>query len=294
MSLAASGSSWRWQKAEDGVWTLWFDQPGRSQNVLDQAAFDELETHLNEAEGEPALKALVIRSAKTKGFCAGIDLRTLLACSTSAEVATFIGRGLTVLDRLAGLAVPSVAVIHGACLGGGLELALACRRRVALASAAPLQLGTPDIHLGLIPGWGAIDRLPRLMGPDDGLDLLLEGRLIGYLLARSHGLVDRLAADADLEESILAARSAVPPERAWPSEAWDSAWARAHAQVDETPAEHPEAQLKILTIVAIDVSHGSEAAREATTGALAELAMTDVVRASISGFLRSEQDQSRP
>ena len=202
MSSATSGSIWRWERGADGVWTLWFDQPGRSQNVLDPAALDELETRLVEAEGEHALQSLVIRNAKPKGFCAGADLGTILSCRTAADVETFVRRGLAVFDRLSGLAVPTVAVIHGVCLGGGLELALACRRRVALASAEPLQIGTPEVHHGLIPAWGAIDRLPRLMGPDDGLDLLISGRLIGYLLARSHGLVDRLAAEADLEESV--------------------------------------------------------------------------------------------
>jgi 3-hydroxyacyl-CoA dehydrogenase/enoyl-CoA hydratase/3-hydroxybutyryl-CoA epimerase len=182
--------------------------------------------------------------------------------------------------------------VHGACLGGGLELALACRRRVALASAAPLQIGTPDIHLGLIPGWDGIDRLPRIMGPDDGLDFLISGRSIGYLRARSHGIVDRLAADADLMDSVLASTQSDASERTWPSETWDAAWARAHAQVDEQTAEHPEAQLKILTIVAIDVAHGREAAREATAPALAELAMTDIVRGSVEAFLRAEHGRA--
>jgi len=286
MSSATSGSIWRWERGGDGVWTLWFDQPGRSQNVLDPAALDELEIRLAEAEGEHALQSLVIRSAKAKGFCAGADLGTILACRRAADVEAFIRRGLAVFDRLSGLAVPTVAVIHGVCLGGGLELALACRRRVALASGEPLQLGTPEVDLGLIPAWGAIDRLPRLMGPDDGLDLLISGRLIGYLLARSHSLVDRLAAEADLEESVAKIGPASVPERTWPTEAWDAAWSRAHAQVEEQPGDHPEAQLKILTIVAIDVAHGREAAREATAPALAELAMTDLVRDSLGAFLR--------
>jgi len=286
MSSATSGSIWRWERGGDGVWTLWFDQTGRSQNVLDPAALDELETRLAEAEGEQALQSLVIRSAKAKGFCAGADLGTILACRTAADVEAFVRRGLAVFDRLSGLAVPTVAVIHGVCQGGGLELALACRRRVALASGEPLQLGTPEVDLGLIPVWGAIDRLPRLMGPDDGLDLLISGRLIGYLLARSHGLVDRLAAEADLEESVGKIGPAAVPERTWPTEAWDAAWSRAHAQVEEQPGDHPEAQLKILTIVAIDVAHGRDAAREATAPALAELAMTDVVRDSLGAFLQ--------
>jgi 3-hydroxyacyl-CoA dehydrogenase/enoyl-CoA hydratase/3-hydroxybutyryl-CoA epimerase len=293
MSFASSGASWRLERGSDGVCVLWFDQAGRSQNILNRAALEELESCLLEAESRQDFSSLVIRSAKPKGFCAGVDLREILACRTADEVEGFIQRGLAVFDRLAGLAVPSVAVIHGACFGGGLELSLACRHRIALASAAPLQVGTPDIHLGLIPAWGAIERLPRLMGPDDGLNLLLSGRLIGYLLARSHGLVDRLAAEGDLEEVVAAIASAVVPERIWPHDAWDSAWARMHAQVEEQPAEHPEAQLKILTIVSIDVAHGDEAARAATPPALAELAMTDVVRASLEAFLRAEDERSK-
>jgi len=291
MSSETSGSIWRWERTPDGVWTLWFDQPGRSQNVLDPAALDELETRLVEAEGEYALQSLVIRSAKPKGFCAGVDLRTILSCGTAADVETYVRRGLAVFDRLSGFPVPTVAVIHGVCFGGGLELALACRRRIALASAAPIQIGTPDVHLGLIPAWGGILRLPRLMGPDDGLDLLISGRLIGYLLARSYGLVDRLAAEGDLDEAVELIASSAVPERTWPTEAWESAWSRVHAQVEEQPGDHPEAQLKILTIVAIDEAHGRDAAREATAPALAELVMTDVVRDALDAFLQNEEPQ---
>ncbi len=173
MSSATSGSIWRSERGADGVFTLWFDQPGRSQNVLDPRAFDELETRLAESEADGEVQSLVIRSAKPEGFCAGVDLRTIWSCRGAADVEAFVRRGLAVFERLSGLAVPTVAVIHGACLGAGLELALACRRRIALASAAPLQIGTPEVHLGLIPAWGAIDQLPRLMGPDDGLDFLI-------------------------------------------------------------------------------------------------------------------------
>ena len=144
----------------------------------------------------------MIRSAKPGGFCAGADLKTILACTTAAEVEAFVVRGLAVLDHLSRLAVPTVAVVHGVCLGGGLELALACRRRVALASPAPLQVGTPEVQHGLIPGWGAITQLPRLIGPENALDLLISGRSIGYLQARSLGIVDRLAAEGDSREAL--------------------------------------------------------------------------------------------
>jgi enoyl-CoA hydratase/carnithine racemase len=292
MSSAASGPSWRWDRAADGVWTLWFDQPGRAQNVLDPAALDELETCLAEAGAECPAKALVIRSAKPEGFCAGADLKTIWSCRTAADVEHYVRRGSTVLELLSRAAVPTVAVMHGVCLGGGLELALACRRRVALASDAPLQIGTPEVHHGLFPAWGAITELPRLIGPDDGLDLLVSGRSIGYLRARSHGLVDRLAAEPDLVDMVSLIESSPVRKKTWPRDAWEAAWNRAHAKVDEQPGEFPEAQQKILAIVAIDVAHGLEAAREATPAALAELAMTDFVRDALAALVQAGPGRS--
>ena len=166
----------------------------------------------------------MIKSAKPAGFCAGADLQTILSCRTPEECQAFVTHGLRVLEHLSSLSVPTVAVIHGSCLGAGLELALACRRRVALASTAPIQVGVPEVHFGLIPAWGAITQLPRLIGPDDGLDLLITGRTIGYLLARSHGLVDRLASQDDSIESLDVLGTDPAPERTWPKEVWDAAW----------------------------------------------------------------------
>jgi 3-hydroxyacyl-CoA dehydrogenase/enoyl-CoA hydratase/3-hydroxybutyryl-CoA epimerase len=287
MSSAALESIWRWERGAGGIWTLWFDQPGRSQNILDPAALDELQTRLAEAEADRALQALVIRSAKAEGFCAGVDLRAITSCRRAADVEALVHRGWAVFEPLSGLAVPTVAVIHGVCLGGGLELALACRRRIAVASAAPLQMGTPEVHLGLIPAWGAIDQLPRLMGPDDGLELLVSGRPIGYLLARSHGLVDRLASEADLHEAVELVGSTAVQERTWPKEAWQAAWNRQHAQIEEQPGEFPAAQHKILAIAAIDIADGREAARAAVPPALAELALMDRVRQSLGDLLQT-------
>src|SRR5689334_20367268 len=192
MSSPVSGASWRVESDDRGIRTLWFDQTGRSFNLLDRPAIDELESHLADLEGNASLRGCIIRSGKPGGFCAGIDLHSVAGCETAAEVEHLVRRGLTAINRLASLRMPTVAVMHGACLGGGLELALACRRRVALASAAPLQAGLPEVHLGLVPAWGGITRLPRLIDRGEALDLLLTGRSIGYLRARSLGLVDRL------------------------------------------------------------------------------------------------------
>jgi enoyl-CoA hydratase/carnithine racemase len=284
MSSATSDSTWRWERGAGAVWTLWFDQPGRSDNILDPSTLDELEARLIEVEGDSSVKGLVIRSAKTGGFCAGTDFETILTCTTAESVEVFVVRGLAIFDRLARLPMPTVAVVHGVCLGGGLELALACRRRVALASSAPLQVGTPEVQHGLIPGWGAITKLPRLVGPVQALDLLISGRSIGYLQARSLGIVDRLAAEGDSSDAVELMESSPRSERTWPKEDWEAAWNIARAQIDEQPGDYPEAQLQILTIVAIDVAHGPEAAQMATIKALSDLAVTEDVKASLASF----------
>ena len=290
MSHATTEAIWRWEEGADGIRTLWFDQPGRSQNVLDDSALDELDARLVELDNDGSARGLVIRSAKAAGFCAGADLKKFLSFRTSSEVEAFVRHGLAVFDHLSSLAVPTLAVIHGACLGGGLELALACRRRVAMASGVPIQVGMPEVHFGLIPAWGGISRIPRIVGPDDGLNLLITGRTIGYLLARSHGIVDRLASEGDSIESLDLLSSGPATEKTWPKEAWEEAWNRAREAVDEQHAEHPEAQLQILTIVSIDVAHGPETAREATIQALAELAVSEVVRDYLTAFFERGVD----
>jgi enoyl-CoA hydratase/carnithine racemase len=293
MSHANTEAIWRWEQGAGGIKTLWFDQPGRSQNVLNDPVFDELEARLIEAENDTSIRGIVIRSAKPAGFCAGVDLRRIVSLSNSSEAEAFMRRGLAVLDRLSGLAVPTLAVIHGACFGGGLELALACRRRAALASDAPIQLGVPEVHFGLIPAWGGISRIPNIIGPDDGLHLLITGRTIGYLLARSHGIVDRLASEGDSIESLDLLSAGPATERTWPKEAWEDAWNRARETVDEQPGVHPEAQLQILTIVSLELASGREVAREATVKAVAEMAVSVDVHDGLAAlFERGEDPQA--
>jgi enoyl-CoA hydratase/carnithine racemase len=289
MSCTTSEPSWRRETGPDAISTLWFDQPGRTQNVIDLAALEELESHLVEAEADGAIRGLLIRSAKPEGFCAGLDLETILS-SDRPQLESFVRRGMEVFNHLSSLSFPTTAVVHGVCLGAGLELALACGRRVALASKAPLQIGTPEVQYGLIPVWGSISRLPQLMGPDEGIDLLISGRSIGFLLARSHHIVDRLAAEADLERAAELLGPAPAAERSWPKESWEAAWNHAHAQIEERPGDHPEAQLQILAVVSIEVAHDREAARQAIPEALAELASSEPTRDAITMFLRHRQN----
>ena len=293
MSSSTSPNSWRRERDDRGVWTLWFDQPGRAYNVLDHAAIDELDSHLADAEDDPSIAVCIIRGGKPGGFCAGADLKSVLACRTSDEVEALLRRGLAVLDHLATVPFPTVALIHGVCLGGGLELAMACRRRVALASAVALQVGLPEVHLGLVPAWGGITGLPRLIDPDDALDLLLSGRSIGFLRARSLGLVDRLAAEGDPAESLETLTSAERPRQTRSEETWLHAMDRARAQLLDQPGEHPDVQERILSIVELDLAEGRDAARRAAIEAFAELAMSESSRESIKSFFERGRGPSR-
>jgi 3-hydroxyacyl-CoA dehydrogenase/enoyl-CoA hydratase/3-hydroxybutyryl-CoA epimerase len=284
MSSPASGASWRVESDDRGVRTLWFDQPGRSYNLLDRPAIDELESHLEDLAATPTIRGCILRSGKPAGFCAGIDLQSVLRCEDAGAVASLVRRGLAVVNRLASLTLPTLAVIHGVCLGGGLELALACRRRVALASAAPLQAGLPEIHLGLVPAWGGITRLPRILHRGEALDLLMTGRSIGYLRARSLGLVDRLASEADPGDAL----DPGPPgeDRPESTEPWEQVLEQAHERSADHPGAHPEVQRRILALIELDIERGPIAAQEEAVRSFAELAVSPETREAITWFFQ--------
>jgi enoyl-CoA hydratase/carnithine racemase len=278
-------SSWRWDRQQDAVWTLWFDVLGRSHNVLEPAALDELDRCLAEAEGDLSVRGVLLRSAKPGGFCAGADLKTIQACQSPAELEAYLRHGSAVIERLAQFRVPTVAVLHGICLGGGLELALACRMRVAIASNISLQVGCPEVQRGLVPAWGGITRLTRLLAPRDALNLLLAGNPIGFLQAKSQGLVDRLVAQNETERLSEMIQLEPRPQRMTSPDTWleELEFARAKILVDQ-PAEFPEAQDAIMEIIEIDQAQGREAATEAAIVRCAQLAFLPETRHSLDDF----------
>jgi enoyl-CoA hydratase/carnithine racemase len=286
MSSPASRASWHVECDDRGVCTLWFDQPDRPFNLLDRPAIDELDSHLADLEANPAIRGCIIRSGKPGGFCAGVDLHSVARCESAEEVEQLVRRGLNVINRLASIKFPTVAVIHGACLGGGLELALACRRRVAIASAAPLQAGLPEIHLGLVPAWGGITRLPRVMHRAEALDLLMTGRSIGYLRARSLGLVDRLASEADSAEALDPGPVGPGEDRTESTEPWEHVLEQARERLADHPGAHPDVQQRILALVEVDIERGRLEAQEAAIQTFAELAMSHETREAITWFFQ--------
>jgi 3-hydroxyacyl-CoA dehydrogenase / enoyl-CoA hydratase / 3-hydroxybutyryl-CoA epimerase len=177
------------ERDANGVLVLTLDVPGEKLNTLGKAMLQEFELILSEAEADRSLKAIVIRSGKPDNFMAGADIKEFLSIKSALEGESLSRTGQALLDRLENLPVPAVAAIHGACLGGGLEMALACRYRVASDDPKTV-LGFPEVLLGLLPGAGGSQRAPRLVGLATSLDLILTGRNLKASRALRAGLVD--------------------------------------------------------------------------------------------------------
>jgi 3-hydroxyacyl-CoA dehydrogenase/enoyl-CoA hydratase/3-hydroxybutyryl-CoA epimerase len=176
---------------DDHICTLTFDRPESGANIFDAATLDELNEHLDFVENDASLHGLIIASAKKSIFIAGADLKTLLQQAQSGEMREFISKGQRIFSRLADLKIPSVAAIHGACAGGGYEVALACGYRVATDDPAT-RIGLPETTLGLIPAWGGCTRLPRVIGAEKAAEVILKGKLYSAQEALRLGLVDEI------------------------------------------------------------------------------------------------------
>lgn len=185
------GSALRLERRVDGVTLLIVDVPGEPLNVLTRGFLEELAPLLDEVERDASIRAVIVVSGKDEGFIAGADLEMIRELD-SAEAATELSRaGQLLLNRIAASEKPFVAAISGACLGGGLEVALACHGRVATREEKT-RLGLPEVQLGLLPGLGGTQRLPELIGLRTALDLMLTGKQLDGRRAQRAGLVDEL------------------------------------------------------------------------------------------------------
>jgi 3-hydroxyacyl-CoA dehydrogenase/enoyl-CoA hydratase/3-hydroxybutyryl-CoA epimerase len=184
---------------EDGVAICLFDVPGEPVNTLSPERGGELDELFRTLERDGSVKAVVLASGKKDSFVAGAKIEVLQAVRSAAEGEAVSRAGQRRFDELAAFGKPVVAAIHGACLGGGMELALACRWRIA-TDDRKTQLGQPEIQLGLIPGAGGTQRLPRLIGVAAALDLILTGRSLKARKAQKLGLVDEVVPPAILLE----------------------------------------------------------------------------------------------
>jgi len=190
---------WRIHQHDDGVLVLAFDRAGASVNTFSQDTLIELDGVLERLRDDPPA-ALVVASDKPGGFAAGADVGEFREFDRKGVIGDVIRRGQAVFQRLAELPCPTVAAIHGFCMGGGTELALACRYRVASTDAAT-RIGLPEVKLGIYPGWGGSVRLPQLVGAAAAFELMLGGRSLSWEAARRIGLIDQTTAPDILIEA---------------------------------------------------------------------------------------------
>ena len=179
----------------DGICVLTFDRRESVANIFDDRTFDELNAHLDflETETRNAVQGVIFISAKGKIFIAGADLHGFTSgAMTDERLGGIIDRGHRTFDRIARLPVPTVAAIQGVCVGGGLELTLACDWRVACNDSGT-KLGLPEVQIGILPAWGGSVRLPRLVGLPKALEIILTGKQLAGVPAKKAGLVDDIA-----------------------------------------------------------------------------------------------------
>ncbi|MDB6089128.1 MAG: hypothetical protein JWN85_1912, partial [Gammaproteobacteria bacterium] len=291
-----SSTSWKAATDADGIVWLSLDKPGTSANVLSSEVLVELDTLLRPLQHSPP-RGVVVMSAKKTGFIAGADIKEFTGITDAESGYRLIHAGQQVLDRLEALACPTVAALHGFALGGGFELALACRYRVAVGEER-LSVGFPEVILGIHPGFGGTVRSVRIAGVRPAMELMLTGKSIRAETALRIGLVDRLVADQ--EQLQAAARDFIlrgPPPRKAPfgERILSSALVRPFvrrallAQVAaKARREHYPAPYAIVDLWARYGAHGAEAF-EGEARSIAQLFTTETSRNLVRVFLLQDR-----
>lgn len=182
---------------DDGIAVISIDLPNESQNVLKMEFIEELEPVIEQIKTDSSVKGLIIKSGKEGSFIAGADITMFGKMKTAEDAEKLSSDGHRFFNTLEKLNKPVVAAIHGACLGGGLELALACSGRV-ISDSPKTKIGLPEVQLGVLPGGGGTQRLPRLIGIAPSLDMMLTGKQLFPKQAKKLGIADEVVPQANL------------------------------------------------------------------------------------------------
>ncbi|MEM9555360.1 MAG: 3-hydroxyacyl-CoA dehydrogenase NAD-binding domain-containing protein [Acidobacteriota bacterium] len=295
---------------EDGVAWVHLDDPERGVNTLNTRYFTWFEQTIDELAGEP-LRGLVFVSDKDGYFIVGADIEELEAFDDPAEVRAMIRRGHRLTRRFASLPYPVVAAIDGACLGGGLELALACDRRV-ITNASHTKLGLPEVKLGLYPGLGGTQRLPRLIGVPAALDLILTGKDVYPRKAKKLGLVDEVVHPAVLRQAALhqvaqgkrkEKKLKAPAKGGFAALAGDLlartpgarnlVYDKARETVLKKSGGHYPAPLRALEVIRDGINLDLDEALELEAEGFADLVVTDSAKSLISIFMAKQDVDKR-
>ena len=290
-----SPSAWKMERDADGIVWLIADKPGTSTNVLSSQVLRELNGLLDQiASAMP--KGVVVISAKKSGFIAGADIKEFTGITSAESGYRLIHAGQQVFDRLESLPCPTVAAIHGFALGGGLELALACRYRAAVGDQR-LSLGFPEVQLGIHPGFGGTVRSVRLIGVRPAMEMMLTGKPVRAEKALRLGLVDRLAPESELRSAARQLILESPPrhrpaltERAlsWPMVRFIVQRSLTGQVAQKVRREHYPAPYAMIDLWARYGAHGG-IAFEAEARSIAHLFTTETARNLIRVFLLQDR-----
>ena len=286
----------------DGVGVITLDVPGEKMNTLKSEFAEQLAQVLKQAQAQPGLVGLVIFSGKPDSFIAGADISMIAACHSAGEASRLAKKGQMAMAQIAGFPVPVAAAINGACLGGGLELALACHYRVCSLEEKTV-LGLPEVQLGLLPGSGGTQRLPRLVGVGQALEMILTGRHLRARQALKIGLVDEAVPRAILLESAAALvkrgwRSSRPLP--WQARLMGGPLGKTllfslvrKKTLAKTHGNYPAPE-RVLEVVRKGLDEGSSSGYAAEARAFGELAMTPESAALRSLFFASTALKKAP
>ncbi|MCW8347612.1 fatty acid oxidation complex subunit alpha FadJ [Vibrio sp. ZSDZ65] len=285
---------------EQNVAWLSIDVPNEKMNTLQAAFADEMaDVFVQLEEKKSTLKGLILHSLKPDNFVAGADVRMLAACTSAEEAQSLAAKGQEMFGQLAAMPFPVVAAIHGPCLGGGLELALACDYRVC--TDAPItKLGLPEVQLGLLPGSGGTQRLPRLIGLLPSLDLILTGKQLRAKKAKKLGVVDAMVPETillDVAKQLLEKGKKRKAKKLSNKEVvmagtglgrkviFDQATKKTHAK---TRGNYPAADA-ILDVIKFGLEKGMEKGLEYEAKRFGELVMTSESNALRSIFFATTE-----
>lgn len=198
---------------KDGIVWLGLKTANPGLNTLSKEVLEEFASLLDGFDQTPPT-GVIIHSEKESGFIAGADIEEFTTLDTAEKATELVARGWHLMNRLAAVRYPTLALIRGVCLGGGLELSLACRYRIAVDTPAT-RLGLPEVLLGIVPGWGGMHRLPKVVGPQAALDMMLTAKSVDARRAKRMGLVDMAVPPRLMNRSArMMVTSGRPPKRA--------------------------------------------------------------------------------
>ena len=288
---------WQSELRPDGILVLTLDRSDAAVNAIAQAVLDELEQIVERIAIDPP-KAVVIHSGKPGGFAPGADIKEFQTFDAKGNVEDVLRRGQMIYQKLSNLRMPTIAAIHGHCMGGGTELALACRYRVA-STAPNTRIGLPEIMLGIYPGWGGSVRLPRMIGAPAAMDLMLSGRTVSAQAAFAMGIVDKLAEPALLLDTAIALVGQRPTQPfkirmlGWATNTWIARRILAPQMLKQVARkarkEHYPAPYALIATWKRNAGGNINAQLKAEARSVAKLAKTDTARNLIRVFFLQER-----